>query len=201
MAAILTTGRLRLEPCSTRHFAGLRVVNCDPAVMRFVGGRPQTPEETAAWIARAEARWRIHGYSWWVIRLGDGGDIIGACCLQHIENDPAQELEIGWRLLPGHWGKGYATEAAGAMVDYGFGTLAVSRLFANADPANDASIRVMQRLGMRSLGLQCHYGQYCASYLIERPVAFRRSPDTDPVSSGPQGCLMTRRMTTTSLSR
>lgn len=169
MAAVLTTDRLRLEPCGTRHFAGLRAVNGDPAVMRFVGGRPQTPEETAAWIARAEARWRIHGYSWWVIRLGNRGGIIGACCLQHIENDPAQELEIGWRLLPGCWGRGYATEAAAAMLDYAFGALAVTRLHAMADPANAASIRVMMRLGMRSLGLRRHYGQDCATYVLEGP--------------------------------
>lgn len=136
--------------------------------MRFVGGCPQTPEETAAWIARAEARWRIHGYSWWVVRLAEGGDVVGACCLQHIENDPAQELEIGWRLLPDHWGKGYATEAARAMVGYGLGPVEAPRLFAIADPANDASVRVMQRLGMRPLGLQRHYGADCATFVIER---------------------------------
>ncbi|GHD43423.1 N-acetyltransferase [Thalassobaculum fulvum] len=166
MSAVLTTGRLRLEPCRTRHFADLRLVNGDPSVMRFVGGQPQTPEETAAWIMRAEARWRIHGYSWWVIRLAESDAVIGASCLQHIENDPAQELEIGWRLLSAHWGMGYATEAAAAIVDYAFGTLNVPRLLANADPANSASIRVMQRLGMRSLGLKRHYGQDCATYVL-----------------------------------
>lgn len=188
MATTLTTDRLRLEPCGARHFAGMRVVNGNPAVMHFIGGRPQTPQETAAWIARAEARWRIHGFSWWVILLPGADTIIGACCLQHIENDPAQELEIGWRLLPGQWGRGYATEAARAMLDHGFRTLPAPRLFSIADPSNTASIRVMERLGMRPLGLRHHYGQDCATYVIERPG---RSHD----------CRMGRRKTTTSLSR
>lgn len=166
---ILNTGRLRLEPCSDRHYHGLRAVNSDPEVMRYIGGVPQTAEETRAWIGRAEARWRELGYAWWVMTLAGSDTVIGACCLQHIENDPAQELEMGWRLLPSHWGRGYATEAAQAMLHFGFRTLAVPRLYSIADPRNTASIRVMQRLGMRSLGLRHHYGHDCATYVIERP--------------------------------
>jgi len=151
------------------HLAGLRVVNTDPEVMRYVGGRPQTDEETRAWIGRAEARWAELGYSWWVIRLTDPGEVIGACCVQHIENDPAQELEIGWRLLPRHWGRGYATEAARAMVDFAFCVLDAPRVFSIADPRNTASTRVTERIGMRSLGLQHHYGTDAATYVLDRP--------------------------------
>lgn len=171
MAAILHTDRLRLEPCHAGHFDGLRVVNADPEVMRFIGGRPQTADETRAWIERAETRWRELGHAWWAIVLAGSDGIIGACCVQHIENDPAKEIEIGWRLLPEHWGHGYATEAARAMLDYGFGKLRLPRIFSIADPRNAASTRVMERLGMRSLGLQRHYGTDAATYVLDRPRA------------------------------
>jgi len=169
MIPILTTHRLRLEPCGMQHHDGLRVVNGDPEVMRFVGGVPQDAEQTAAWIRRAEARWAELGFSWWTILLADSGKVIGACCVQHIENDPAQECEIGWRLLPDCWGKGYATEAARAMIGFAFRELDLPRLFSIADPRNKASTRVMERLGMRSLGLQRHYGTEAATYVLDRP--------------------------------
>lgn len=169
MTTTLVTDRLRLEPCGMDHHDGLCVVNRDPKVMRYIGGRPQTAEETRAWIGRAETRWTDLGYSWWAIRPAATGEIVGACCLQHIENDPVQELEIGWRLLPAHWGRGYATEAARAMIGFGFQELGAPQLFSIADPRNTASIRVMQRLGMRSLGLRRHYGTDAATYVLDRP--------------------------------
>lgn len=152
-----------------RHFDGLRVLNADPEVMRYINGRPQTDEETRQWIRRAEARWVELGYSWWILVLADSGEIVGASCLQHIETDPTKEMEIGWRLLPRHWGNGYATEAARAMIAFGFDRLRLARIFSIADPRNAASVAVMRRLGMRSLGLQHHYGMQCETYVLERP--------------------------------
>lgn len=171
---ILTTERLRLEPASSRHRDVLLAMNGDPAVMRFIEGRPQTPEETDAWIRRQEDRWARHGRGWWTLFLAGTGEGIGASCVQHLEGDPEKEIEIGWRLLPGHWGRGYATEAARAMVDFAFETLRVPRLYAVADPDNAASERVMQRLGMRDVGRQRHYDIWCTTYLLERPEARRQ---------------------------
>lgn len=165
---ILHTERLRLEPCNAGHYDGLRVVNTDLEVMRFLGGA-QTPEETRAWIERAEAGWAALGYSWWSIILAESGRIIGAGCIQHIENDPAKAVEIGWRLLPDTWGKGYATEAARAMAAFAFRELPISELFSNADPQNAASIHVMQRIGMRFVGRRHYYGSECATYAMDRP--------------------------------
>ena len=165
---ILHTERLRLEPCSAAHYDGLRVVNTDLEVMRFLGGA-QTPEETRAWIERAEARWAALGYSWWSIILTESGRIIGAGCIQHIENDPANDIEIGWRLLPDTWGHGYAGETARAMADFAFRELPITQLLSNADPQNAASIKVMQRLGMRFLERRHYYGSECATYVMDRP--------------------------------
>lgn len=89
----------------------------------------------------------------------------------HIENDSTQPLEIGWRLQPAHWGRGLATEAARAMAGFSFDRLRAPCLYGVADPRNAASIRVMQRLGMRSLGLERHYGALCATWRLDRPTA------------------------------
>ncbi|MSR60370.1 MAG: N-acetyltransferase [Planctomycetaceae bacterium] len=59
------------------------------------------------------------------------------------------ETEIGYRLARPHWGRGYATEAARALRDYGFGTLSLARLIALIDPRNAASIRVAEKIGLR----------------------------------------------------
>lgn len=57
-------------------------------------------------------------------------------------------VEIGWRLHLTHWGQGYATEAAGAWLDYGFGVLGLAEIVAFTDSDNHRSLAVMRRLGM-----------------------------------------------------
>jgi hypothetical protein len=62
--AVLTTPRMRLEPVGDAHFDGLFALNSDPAVMRFITGKPDTREDTQANIARVKAAWKQFGYSW-----------------------------------------------------------------------------------------------------------------------------------------
>ncbi|WP_342238946.1 GNAT family N-acetyltransferase [Inquilinus sp. OTU3971] len=166
---ILYTPRLRLEPYAERHFAGLLVLNSDPMVMRYVDGTTDTAEDVRAGIARVQERWATQGFSWWAFLFAGSDEVIGAGCIQHIENDPAQPLEIGWRLRPDYWGQGLATEAARAMADFTFTTLGAPCLYGVADPRNAASIRVMQRLGMHNIGLERHYGAECAVWRLDAP--------------------------------
>jgi RimJ/RimL family protein N-acetyltransferase len=165
---VLTTARLRLEPLDERHFDGLRRLNSIPEVMRFISGRPETPEETLASIARVKAAWHTFGYSWWAFIERETGELIGAGCLQHLGKDGANPLELGWRLLPSMWGKGLASEAAQAMAAYAFETLAAPRLTAVCDPDNTASAKVMQRLGMRYRGVERWYDTNVAVYATGR---------------------------------
>lgn len=166
---ILHTPRLRLEPFVDEHFDGLWLLNSDPVVMRYVGG-PETEEELRETIRRVKERWRTLGFSWWAFVAKASDEIVGAGCVQHIENDARQPLEIGWRLSPEHWGKGLATEAAEAMAKFAFNSLRASCVYAIAHPDNAASVRVMQRLGMQSLGLEPHYGTDCPTYILKDPL-------------------------------
>ena len=163
---ILTTARLRLEPVCAAHYAGLRVLNTDPAVMRFISGKPETPEETTAMIERVQGRWRSPGYSWWSIFEQEGGELVGAGCIQHLGHDPANAHEIGWRLRPDRWGRGYATEAARRMAAFAFDELKVPLLVAIRNPENSDSARVMTRLGMRFRGEEVWNAQLVAVHDI-----------------------------------
>ncbi|WP_041866702.1 GNAT family N-acetyltransferase [Sodalis glossinidius] len=104
---------LTLEPYNDLHYEGLRVMDNDSSVMRYINnGIVKTPEETWEGIRRVRARWEKYGFSWWAIKEKVSGAIVGAACLQHLENIDGAPLEIGWWLVPEHNGKCYATEAA-----------------------------------------------------------------------------------------
>ena len=151
---ILTSARLRFEPFDDSHFDGLYAMNADPEVMRYITGRPDTPEETRAAIARVQGRWAQWGYSWWSLIEHDTGELVGAACLQHLGHDAANPLEIGWRLRRDRWGRGLASEAARTILGHAFEVVAAPKVCAIRHPDNLNSRRVMDRLGMRHVGLQ-----------------------------------------------
>lgn len=183
---ILTTARLRLEPYEDRHFDGLQAMNREPAVMRYISGEPETPEQTRAGIARVKARWADWGYSWWAFIDLASGRLAGAGCIQHLRrtaelptdfdvlrNNP---LEIGWRLHPDFWRQGLVSEAAQAMAGFAFERLQAAELLAVRDPDNLASGRVMDALGMRYRGLETWYGLPLATHAISRQAWDQRHP-------------------------
>ena len=151
---ILTTPRLRLEPFNDTHLEGLFTLNSDPLVMRYITGKPDTREEVVAGIARIKARWTSVGYSWWSFIELETNEIIGAGCIQHLEQDPANPLEIGWRLRSDKWHQGFASEAAHRMAAYAFNTLGTDLLCAICDQENAASSHLMKKLGMHFRGIE-----------------------------------------------
>ncbi|RZJ10801.1 MAG: N-acetyltransferase [Rubrivivax sp.] len=161
---VLATPRLLLEPLDDRHFEGLHRLNSDPAVMRYITGRPDTREETQLMIDRVEARWAEFGYSWWGFIRRTDGELVGTGCVQHLGRDPAGPLETGWRLRQDAWHHGYASEAARHMVGWAFGTLQPERVCAVCQPENTASSKVMDRLGMTFTGLGRWYDMDCKRY-------------------------------------
>jgi len=161
---VLNTQRLRLEPCTDAHFEGLYALNSDPEVMRYITGKPDTPEDTKSMIDRVKARWADTGYSWWSFIDKENGQIIGMGCIQHLGRDAANPLEIGWRLRKDRWHQGFASEAAQCMASFAFETLKTKLLVAVCDPANTGSSRVMERLGMSYRGRERWYDMDTAVY-------------------------------------
>lgn len=168
----LETARLRLEPFNPAHYEGLRAMENDPEIMRYISnGVVKTPEETQASIERVMLRWQQYGFSWWAVREIHSGTVVGAACLQHLANADGAPLELGWRLIAEHHGKGYATEAAEAIIKFAVEHIAVTYLVAVADPENTASQRVMQRLGMTYKAIEQHYDVPCVVYELRIPAS------------------------------
>jgi RimJ/RimL family protein N-acetyltransferase len=165
---VLTTPRLRLEPMNEAHLDGLSRLNSDPEVMRYITGRPETFEETRQVIERVKARWRDIGYSWWSFIELSTGELVGAGCIQHLGQDRANPLEIGWRLRTERRGQGLASEAARAMAAFAFDTLQGDLLCAICDPDNRNSARVMERLGMHYKGRETWHDSSVSVYQVSR---------------------------------
>ena len=102
-------------------------------------------------------RLRRHGQGVWAIEPRDGGPAIGTAALKPLQE--GREIEVGWHLARSMWGNGYATEAGRALVRHGFDTLRLARIVAVVHPGNVASVRVVERLGMRPIGRGRHYDQ------------------------------------------
>lgn len=177
------TTRLRLEPFCQDHAAALNILDSDPSVMRFIGdGSTRTLDQTQAAIGRVQERWERLGYSWWTIFERATEDAIGAACLQHIANEDDAPLEIGWRLRPDKQGRGYATEAGRAILQFAFRKVGVEQILAVAHPDNVSSRKVMERLGMTHEGIQTHYGQPCIVFRIQRSSVVKQGAERVPAA-------------------
>jgi RimJ/RimL family protein N-acetyltransferase len=144
---VLTTARLLLRTFRLDDLPPYAALNADPEVVRHLGGMPLSREysdDIAAWAQRHFAE---DGFGLLAIERRADGAFLGMCGLHHPESYP-EEVEIGWRLARGHWGCGYATEAAAAWLDFAFDTLGLPRVISMTVPLNQRSLAVMERLGM-----------------------------------------------------
>jgi len=153
----LLTARLLIRSFVPDDVAALSMLYGDPRVMRYVGiGVPLTPDETRDALERIMRDEQRHGFAAWAVTRRGADDLIGEAGLQLLEG--GREVELTYLFSPAAWGKGYASEAAAAVLDYGFTELGLSRVVAVAYPANAASLAVLRKLGMRSEGVAHHYG-------------------------------------------
>jgi [ribosomal protein S5]-alanine N-acetyltransferase len=146
---LLTTERLFLRHFHMRDAEPMARVFGDPEVMRFSEG-VRTKEWIQNWLRTClEHYYPACGFGPYAVVERNNQEVIGYCGLFFFPELGGQaEVEIGYRLARSAWGKGYATEAARAVRDYAFNTLALERLIAMIDPSNLASIRVAEKIGM-----------------------------------------------------
>jgi RimJ/RimL family protein N-acetyltransferase len=149
MAPILTTERLRLRGWREADLAAFAALNADPRVMAYF---PQLLDREASdrLVTRMEAHFDRHGFGLWAVEAPGVADFVGFVGLSvpTFQAHFTPCVEVGWRLAYPHWGRGYATEAAGAALTYGFGDLALEEIVSFTVPANHRSRLVMERLGM-----------------------------------------------------
>lgn len=143
------TARLLLRPWRETDLAPFAALNADPLVMEhFPGTLDRVASDALA--ADIQADLAANGFGLWAVEVPGVAPFIGF--VGATEPDFAAPfmpaIEIGWRLACAHWGKGYATEAARAVVVHAFGPLGLEELVSFTVPANRRSRAVMARLGM-----------------------------------------------------
>ncbi len=128
-------------------------MNADPRVVRYLtpGGRPLSRAETEEQVRRFEWHWGEHGFGIWAVEEKASGRLAGRIGIQYHRLWP-DDPEVGWKLDPAVWGRGYATEGGRASIRHAFGTLDVPRVVSIVHPANAPSIAVMERLGLTLAG-------------------------------------------------
>lgn len=146
MDHVLTTERLVLRPVTAHDHAVLLTHWTLPDVRRFLfDGEALSAAEVTETIEDSTRDFAAAGYGIWLIKEEHGTGLVGTTGLRPLEDSG---LEIFYSLAPGSWGKGYATEAARAVVEHALGPLGLPEVLAEVDEGNAASVAVVRRLGM-----------------------------------------------------
>jgi len=167
MAITLETERLVLRPFRGADHEPYAAICADAEVMRYIG-TGVTLSAPDAWRSMANilGHWQLLGYGMFAAELKSTGELLGRVGFLDPPGWPG--FELGWVLGRGHWGKGYAFEAARACLDYAFGILGRERVVSLIRPENQRSIRVAEKLGERLSGEIELLGGRCLVYEIRK---------------------------------
>lgn len=168
---VLETPRLRLRAHRRDDFEALAALWADPAVVRFIGGKPSTPDESWARLLRYAGHWALLGFGYWAVELKDGGRYVGDVGFADWRRDITPSLdgmpEGGWVFAPEVHGRGIATEAVQATLAW------MDRQFVGRTTTciigveNTGSVRVAEKAGFRS---------FCQAEFKGAPVLQLRRP-------------------------
>jgi RimJ/RimL family protein N-acetyltransferase len=149
----IATPRLNLRQWQPPDYAHFAALNADPVVMEFFPAL-LSEEQSNAMAAKIQATIAHQGWGFWAVEIKATGDFAGFVGLHepgyHLPCSPC--VEVGWRLDKAFWGKGYATEAGTAALDFAFNTLQLTEVVSFTSVLNLKSQAVMQRLGMQNTG-------------------------------------------------
>lgn len=149
----LTTARLVLREFAEGDVFAMHQLESDPEVVRYVSYGPSTEEECRQDLAFHIEHQTAQPRRFYHLAVCPSGKprLIGWCGLKIIDSR-FQEAELGYALQCQYWGQGYVTEAASALLAYGFTQLCLHRIFATCDPCNIGSVRVLEKVGMQREG-------------------------------------------------
>lgn len=146
----LLTDRLRLRAHGVADHDAASAMWADAGVVRHIGGKPFTPSDVWARMLRYRGMWSMLGYGFWLIEERASGAFLGEIGLMDARRDidpPITEIEVGWALASTAWGKGIATEALRAVVQWADTQLGAATLVCMIEDGNDASIAVAGKFG------------------------------------------------------
>lgn len=152
-----TSERLGFRNWSATDLDALHAINSDPIVMEHFPST-LTRQETEAFLERMQKHYHTHGYTYYAVDLLDSQELIGfiGMAYQDYPTDFNPSTDIGWRLKPSAWGKGYATEGAKACLHHAFSNLGLTYITAVCTSGNINSAKVMKKIGMQYGGTFKH---------------------------------------------
>lgn len=161
LAPVIETARLVLRPHRLDDFDALAAMWREPAIVRYISGKPSTSEQSFTRLLRYAGHWSLLGFGYWVIEDRQSGAYAGETGFAdyHREIEPSLDgmPELGWMVAPRWQGMGYATEAVQACVSWGARHFAAgTKLACIITPDNLASVRVAEKSGF-SLQQQTTY--------------------------------------------
>lgn len=150
----LETPRLLLRDLTLADAPGILALDSDPDVLRYVPNKIiSTLSEAEAIIRYIRQQYERNGIGRWAVVRQDTQEFIGWCGLKLVNdsevNGRTNYYDIGYRLLPPHWGHGFASEAAHATLHYGLEVLQLPEINATVMQENTASRRILEKLGMQ----------------------------------------------------
>ncbi|MBD1383346.1 GNAT family N-acetyltransferase [Metabacillus arenae] len=146
---VISTKRLNLRKMRIDDVENLQEIFSDQIAMKYYPST-KNEKETISWISWTIDNYKNYGAGLWIVERKDTGAFLGQCGIVPQKIDGKTEMEIGYLFARRSWGNGYATEAAGACKEYGFGQLQLSKLISLPDVKNERSIKVAKRIGMKA---------------------------------------------------
>jgi RimJ/RimL family protein N-acetyltransferase len=157
MSVIIETERLTLRNWKKEDTVPFIEMCADRKVMEFLS-EPLNPDEARITIRRIRDHFKEHSFGLYVLEKKDSKTFIGftGFMIPNFEHFFTPCIEIGWRIKSDEWNMGYATEAAMACLNYGFNRLAFDMVHSFTSIHNQASQRVMQKIGLKNKGKFIH---------------------------------------------
>ena len=164
---LIETPRLILRGWQPRDLQPHAEMSADPEVMRYIGaGQVLDREQSWREVAMHIGHWALRGYGQWALEHREDGVPLGRAGLWNPPGWPG--LEVGWKLSRSAWGKGYATEAGAAAIEWAWANLDATRLISLIQPENARSVAVAERLGMQRQEERMLRGQAVLVFALER---------------------------------
>jgi [ribosomal protein S5]-alanine N-acetyltransferase len=148
---MIETENLFLRHYTTEDLGELFEILSDPVTMSFWPS-PLTQEDARGWIARSIESYQKYGVGRYCVVLKQDQKIIGDCGILRLEKAGEMVNDLGYIIHHPFWRKGYAVEAASAVIDHAFNTLALGVIHANMPFNHDSSRIVAERIGMKKIG-------------------------------------------------
>lgn len=169
------SARLHYRPLGPADAAGLFALDSNPNVLRYLGTPPLTDTaQTRAALVRIQENYRAGALARWAVELRETGEFLGWAGLKlnpDTVNGRTNFIDLGYRLLEPHWGRGYGTEAGRAWLARGFGELELPLITGYAEAAHGASRRILEKVGLELVNLfDDASGTPCAWYEARNPA-------------------------------